>query len=50
MPAHDAAAQHAYLECVMATGPPEDPYAEHALELDAIDAVVSVLGGRLLPA
>ena len=50
MPTHDTAAEHAYLESVMATGPPEDPYAEHALELDAIDAVVSLLGGRLLPA
>ena len=47
---HDTVVEQAYLESVMATGPPEDPHADHAIELDAIDAVVSLLGGRLLPA
>jgi hypothetical protein len=50
MPEYNTGVEQAYLDCVMATGPPEDPYADHAIELEAIDAVVSVLGGRLLPA
>jgi hypothetical protein len=50
-PASDAAFEQAYLESVMATGPPDHPDNEHTAELDqAIQAVVLLLGGRLLTA
>jgi hypothetical protein len=51
IPARDTALEQAYLESVMATGPPDHAGDEHKTELhQAIEAVMSLLGGRLLPA
>jgi hypothetical protein len=51
MSPYDGALEQAYLQSVMATGPPDHAGDDHDAELDqAIKAVMSLLGGRVLAA
>lgn len=40
--------EHARWATVMANGPPEDPYADYVDDADAVDLVITLLGGRIL--
>ena len=47
-PAEHPDVDNSFRATAMATGPPEDPYADYIDDADAVETVLAMLGGRIL--